>query len=43
MAAQEQRVFDLGVGRQPLPRKKVTAERIAKAIAMTRNDKDIKR
>jgi UDP:flavonoid glycosyltransferase YjiC (YdhE family) len=38
-----QRVFDLGVGPQPLPRKKVTAERLAKAIAMTRNDKDMKR
>lgn len=38
-----QRVFDLGVGPRPLPRKKVTAERLAKAIAMTRNDKDMKR
>jgi UDP:flavonoid glycosyltransferase YjiC (YdhE family) len=38
-----QRVFDLGVGPQPLPRKKVTVERLAKAIAMTRNDKDMKR
>jgi UDP:flavonoid glycosyltransferase YjiC (YdhE family) len=38
-----QRVFDLGVGPQPLPRKKVTMECLAKAIAVTRNDKDMKR
>ncbi len=38
-----QRVFDLGVGAQPLPRKQITADRLAKAIAMTVNDKDRKR
>ncbi len=37
-----QRLFELGVGPRPLPRKQLTAERLAKAITLTVHDKDMK-
>ncbi len=37
------RVFDLGVGPQPLQRKRLTAEHLAQAITMTINDQAMKR
>lgn len=36
------RVFDLGVGPQPLQRKRLTAERLAQTITMTINDQAMK-
>ncbi len=36
-----QRVFNLGAGARPIPRKHVTAERLARTITMTVKDKDM--